>query len=117
MNFLADAHISPLVCAMLARNGHSATHTSDLPAGNATKDGFINQRSEDEQQVVISKDTYFFYSHMLHRRPWKLLLVTTGNISRHDLVDLIERHLPEIIRALTSHTLVEIDRSTVTPIK
>ncbi len=102
---------------MLVRHGHSATHTSDLSAGNATKDGVINRVSVDEQRVVISKDTDFFYSHLLHGRPWKLLMVTTGNTSRRDLVGLIERHLPEIIAALASHTLIQVDHSTVRPIR
>jgi predicted nuclease of predicted toxin-antitoxin system len=44
-------------------------------------------------------------------------VVTTGNISRSELVGLIERHLPEVVSALTSHTLVEIDRSMVKPIR
>jgi predicted nuclease of predicted toxin-antitoxin system len=58
---------------MLVRHGHSATHTSALSAGTATNNGMINQVSIDEQRVVISKDTDFFYSHLLHGRPWKLL--------------------------------------------
>ena len=37
-----------------------------MPAGNATKDRTINQVSVDEQCVLISKDTDFFYSHLLH---------------------------------------------------
>jgi predicted nuclease of predicted toxin-antitoxin system len=63
---------------MLAQHGHDATHTLDLTAGNATKDRAINQLSIDQQRAVISKDTDFFYSHLLHGRPWKLLLVKTG---------------------------------------
>ena len=71
--------------AVLAQHGHDAMHTLDLPARNATKDGVINQLSFDEQRVVVSKDTDFFYSHLLHGRPWKLLLVKTGNISTREL--------------------------------
>ena len=81
MKFLVDAHLPPRLCAVLAQHGHDALHTLDLPAKNATKDSVINQTSLAEQRVVVSKDTDFFYSHMLHGRPWKLLLVRTGNIS------------------------------------
>ncbi len=62
MKFLVDAHLPRRLCALLAQHGHDAKHTLDLPAGNVTKDGVINQLSFDEQRVVISKDTDFFYS-------------------------------------------------------
>lgn len=98
---------------MLAEHGHDAPHTLDLPARNETKDRMINQLSLDEQRVVVSKDSDFFYSHRLHGRPWKLLLVKTGNISTRDLRDLFERNLPAIAAAFQTHTLVEVDRVAV----
>lgn len=116
MKFLVDAHLPRRLCAMLGCHGHDASHTLDLPAGNTTKDGAINQRSLDEQRVVVSKDTDFFYSHLLQGRPWKLLLVKTGNISTRELRDLFERNLPSIEAAFQTHTLVEIDRLAVTPV-
>lgn len=88
----------------------------NYPPENATKDGVINQFSVDQQRVVISKDTDFFYSHLLYGRPWKLLLVKTGNISTRDLAALFERNLPAIEAAFQTHTLVEVDRQAVTPV-
>ncbi len=116
MKFLVDAHLPRSLCALLARQGHDAVHTSDLSAKNATADRVINQLSLDEQRVVISKDTDFFYSHLLLGRPWKLVLVKTGNLSTRALRALFERNLPAIEAALQSHTLVELDRATVTPV-
>jgi predicted nuclease of predicted toxin-antitoxin system len=109
-----DAHLPHRLCAVLANCGHDATHTLDLLAGNATKDEVINQLSFDEQRVVVSKDTDFFYSHLLMGRPWKLLLVKTGNISAQELLTLFERNLLGIEAAFETHTLVEIDRLAVT---
>lgn len=34
MKFLVDAHLPPSLCAVLARHGHDANHTLDLPAKN-----------------------------------------------------------------------------------
>lgn len=116
MKFLVDAHLPRRLCGMLAQHGHDATHTLDLPAKNATKDGAINQVSIDQQRIVISKDTDFIYSHLLHGRPWKLLLVKTGNISTNNLRELFERNLPAIEAAFRTHTLVEVDRQAVTPV-
>jgi predicted nuclease of predicted toxin-antitoxin system len=52
-------------CAVLAQHGHDAVHTLDLPEKNETEDRIINQISLADQRVVISKDTDFFYSHLL----------------------------------------------------
>lgn len=111
-----DAHLPRGLCVFLTRRGHDAVHTFDLPAQNATKDWVINQISIDDQRVVISKDTDFFYSHLLQDRPWKLLSVKTGNISTRELCALFERNLPAIEDALQRYTLVEIDRVAVTPV-
>jgi predicted nuclease of predicted toxin-antitoxin system len=116
MKFLVDAHLPPRLCALLTQHGHDAVHTLDLPAQNTTKDRGINQISLADQRVVISNDTDFSYSHLLPGRPWKLLLVRTGNISMRDLCALFERNLAAIETALQSHTLVEIDRAAVTPV-
>jgi len=113
---LIDAHLPRSLCTLLARFHHDAIHTLDLPGGNATKDGVINQVSVAEQRIVVSKETDFFYSHMLQGRPWKLLLVETGNISTRDLRALFERNISEIETALQSHTLVQIDRAALTPV-
>ena len=94
---------------------HDANHTLDLLAKNATKDAILNQISVEEQRVVISKDSDFFYSHLVLGRPWKLVLVKTGNMSTEDLCSLFERHLSEIEAALERYTMVEIDRAAVTP--
>ena len=116
MRFLVDAHLPRDLCGLLARHGHDSLHTLDLPAQNSTKDRIINQVSLEDQRVVISKDTDFFYSHLLQGRPWKLLLVKTGNISTRDLHALFERNLSAIEAALQNYTLVELDRAAVTPV-
>ena len=116
MRFIVDAHLPPSLCAVLARRGHDAHHTLDLPAKNATTDTILNQISVDEQRVIISKDSDFFYSHLVLGRPWKLVLVKTGNMSKEEVCSLFERHLSEIEAALEQYTLVEIDRASVTPL-
>ena len=113
MNFLVDAHLPPGLCALLQAAEHDAIHTRQLPAQNRTPDEVINTLSLQEQRVVVTKDTDFYHSHLLHGKPWKLLLVRTGNIRTRDLKALFERHLPEIIAALEQNSLVELDWQTV----
>jgi uncharacterized protein (DUF433 family) len=45
-----------------------------------TTDREINEVSIRESRVVATKDSDFVDSLLLHRQPFKLLLVTTGNI-------------------------------------
>lgn len=116
MKFLVDAHLPAAVCKVLREAGHDVLHTIELPDANRTKDRAINERSIADRRVVISKDTQFYYSHLLQGRPWKLLLVRTGNVRTRDLTLLFERNLPRILEALTSNTLVELDQHGPAPV-
>lgn len=113
MKFMVDAHLPPGLCAVLQAAGHDAIHTRQLSAKNQTTDEVINALSLQEQRVVVTKDTDFYHSHLLHGKPWKLLLVRTGNIRARELKALFERHLPSILAALEQNSLVELDRQTV----
>ncbi len=67
MKFLVEAQLPPGLCALLNAAGHDALHTAGLPAQNQTPDRIINKVSVTDQRVVISKDTDFYYSHVLHQ--------------------------------------------------
>ena len=114
MKFLLDAHLPPSLCGVLQRAGHDAVHTASLPSANATQDKFLNQLAESEQRVVVTKDSDFYFSHQLHGKPARLLLVRAGNLRLRALLKLFEEHLPEIVAALENNSLVEIDRVRVT---
>ncbi|NRT18764.1 putative nuclease of putative toxin-antitoxin system [Hymenobacter sp. 9A] len=86
-------------------------HTLDLPAANRTQDGSITRLSMEEQRVVITKDADFVNSFLLHGQPHKLLLVSTGNISTVDLLELFRKFLPQLTQVLTHHAYVELSRT------
>ena len=113
MKFLVDAHLPPSLCVLLRAAGHEAIHTSSLPARNRTSDRLISEISVRDQSVVFTKDTDFYHSHVLERKPWKLLLVRTGNIRTRDLKRLCEEHLPAITAALEKNSLVELHRHAI----
>src|SRR4051812_46673221 len=104
MKFVVDAHLPPGLSVLLRDGGHDAMHL-ELPNQNGTADSFLNQISATEQRVLITKDTDFYHSHLLHGRPWKLPLVRTGNVRTRDLKALIGRHLTEIVAALANNSL------------
>ena len=113
MKFIVDAHLPPGLCALLQAAGHDAIHTSELRSQNRTPDEIINTLSLDERRVVATKDSDFFYSHLLHGKPWKLLLVRTGNVRARDLKVLFQTHLTAIVAALEKNMLVVLDRKQV----
>lgn len=113
MKFVVDAHLPPRLCVVFQAAGHDATHTGQLAARNQTSDEVINQRSMAEQCVVVTKDSDFYHSHLLHGKPRKLLLVRTGNIRTRELTELFQRHLPDIVAAFEENSLVELDRQAV----
>jgi predicted nuclease of predicted toxin-antitoxin system len=108
-----DAHLPPSLCDLLQSAGHDAIHTSSLPAQNKTADEGLNKLSLEQHRVLITKDSDFYHSHLLHGKPWKLLLVRTGNIRTRDLKTLFEANLSKIIAALEQNSLVELDRQVV----
>ena len=80
MRFLVDAQLPRRLSRELQARGHDAVHTLDLPQGNRTPDTAINQLSVDDGRVVITKDADFVDSLIVQGVPYKLLLISTGNI-------------------------------------
>jgi predicted nuclease of predicted toxin-antitoxin system len=113
MNLLVDAQLPRRLAAYLRSAGYDVVHTLDLPAGNRTTDEEINAIAERDSRVVITKDADFVSSFVLSRRPPKLLLVSTGNISNRALEDLFAKHLAQLSAALLSSSYVELTRTTL----
>jgi predicted nuclease of predicted toxin-antitoxin system len=113
MKFLVDAQLPASLCVLLQSAGHEARHTLQLPKKNLTTDATLNELSIEEKLVLISKDTDFYYSHLLYQQPYKLVLVRTGNTRLRELKELFARNLSAIECALEKHSLVELYHSEV----
>lgn len=113
MKFLVDAQLPHRLAELLWVAGHEVVHTLDLPLGNRTPDSTINEMSLVGNMVVITKDNDFVISFRLKRQPYKLLLISTGNIRNSDLESLFSRNLDAIVEALSEHSFVELDRSSL----
>ena len=113
MKLLVDAHLPRRLALRLRERGHDAIHTLDLPRRNKTTDREINELSIRESRVVATKDSDFVDSFLLRRQPFKLLLVTTGNIRNAALEHLFLVNLDSLVRALATHDYVELSRAAV----
>ena len=114
MKFLVDAQLPRRIISLLQEVGYEAIHTLDLPQGNRTPDRVINEISEQEQRIVITKDADFVNSFTLHRQPYKLLLISTGNIKNAELEQLFVQNIKGIVEAFVVHDFVELDRTSLT---
>ncbi|MBM3833516.1 MAG: hypothetical protein FJ403_09635 [Verrucomicrobia bacterium] len=61
--------------------------------------------------MLITKDTDFEISHQLGQGPFKLLLITTGNIHNDELVKLFAQQEELLLRLLDQHAFVELRRT------
>ncbi|MDT5122801.1 MAG: hypothetical protein QOC96_2283 [Acidobacteriota bacterium] len=113
MKFLIDAQLPRRLLSRLREAGHEAIHTLDLPLGNRTPDSIINELSIRDGYVVVTKDADFVNSFHLHRRPHKLLLISTGNIRNSDLESLLMSNLESIAGNFDHFAFIEINRAAV----
>lgn len=114
MKLLVDAQLPRRVALWLNSSGHDTVRTLDLPLGNKTQDQTINQLSVDEERIVATKDADFVNSFRLHGRPWKLLLISTGNIPNVELEKLLRANLSKLESIFASDgEFVEFNRSTL----
>lgn len=110
MKFLIDAQLPRRLAYLFQEEGYEAKHTSDLPDGNRTKDADLIRLSRLESMVLVTKDRGFADDLLLGRGVYKLLLVSTGNISNEELLALFRVHLHHIVSLLQEHRFVELSR-------
>jgi len=108
--FLIDAHLPLKLARAMRAAGYDTVHTRDLPRANATRDSEINALSIAEERVVVTKDADFVQSFTLQDRPYKLLLVSTGNIRNAELFELMTGRLEQLAELFETHSYVELAR-------
>lgn len=113
MKFIVDAQLPIRLARLLKNTGYDTLHTRDLPQQNATSDSTINAISIQEERIVITKDTDFVGSFLTIQQPYKLLLITTGNIKNSELEVLFMANLATLTELLTQHSYVELSRDTI----
>jgi len=114
MKFLVDAQLPRRLALELVAHGHDVKHTLDLPLGNRTPDGEIVALATSEGRTVITKDSDFVTTFLLHGRPPKLLLISTGNISNDALSRLIAANLAALESAFAKHDFIELSALAIT---
>jgi predicted nuclease of predicted toxin-antitoxin system len=110
VKFLIDAQLPRSLSGWLVAAGCDAIHTLDLPDGNRTTDQQVIEAADRDCRAVVTKDADFVDSHVLHARPARLLLISTGNISNRELEALMVPLIPAIVLEFQSHSFLELGR-------
>jgi predicted nuclease of predicted toxin-antitoxin system len=113
MKFLVDAQLPLRLARLLQSNGYDTMHTKDLLQQNATPDTDINAVSIAQSRIVVTKDRDFFDSFLICKEPYKLLLVTTGNITNTELEALFLKNLPRLAELFQESSLIELSRDAI----
>ena len=64
-----------------------------------------------DSRIVMTKDSDFVDSFLLSRQPYKLLLISTGNIKNADLESLLVSQIPAIATAFATDDYLELTRT------
>ena len=110
MKFLVDAQLPKSLAQMLSRLGFDAVHTLELPNGNLTRDYEIAKIADDEQRVVVTKDEDFIESHLLIKKPARILIISTGNIKNAELLILVKKSISKIVDEFMKSDFIELSK-------
>ncbi len=113
MRFLVDAQLPYSLKIFLSGVGHDVIHTDDLEDRERTSDNEIREVSEDQNRIVITKDSDFVDSFYVQGIPKKLLLISTGNIKNSLLFSLFTNNIDKIIILFETNDLVEMDNEDI----
>jgi predicted nuclease of predicted toxin-antitoxin system len=113
MKFLVDAQLPVKLCEILQSVGLEAAHADSLPNGDESSDRDIAVFADEQDLIVVTKDSDFYHSHMILRQPKKLLLITTGNIKNRRLFDHIRANAQTIHNLFNSCNYVEMTNDSI----
>jgi len=118
MKFLCDVHISYKIVKYLRSLEFEAIHVNEVLDKWHTKDGDISTYADENDLIVLTKDTDFRNSFLISNTPKKLVKVNLGNLSTSILIDVISENLQAIQKLNSSGGfMIELDQGSTTFIK
>jgi len=113
MRFIVDAQLPRDLVSFFRAHGHEAIHTAELPEKNHTPDEIIRRMADTEDRIVVSKDGDFVTSHLLRGTPRRVLLISTGNITNPELIQIMQENRDSLEKALADSVFVELTRTSL----
>ena len=112
MKVLCDVHISYKLARFFASRGVLAFHVNQLPEKWHTDDRDICRFADENDCILITKDSDFRDSHFVKKTPRKLVRVCLGNISNQRLLSIFDRWFETLqARYAEERFYIELDES------
>ncbi len=108
MKFIIDAQLPKLLSEFLNHEGYASIHTLNLDTKNKTTDKSIIEIAEEQKRIVVTKDNDFLESYLLEGKPKQLILISTGNISNKNLMELFRLNINKIGEVMNEVSLIEM---------
>ena len=114
MRFLCDVHISYKLTKHLISLGFDSIHVNEILDKSKTKDSDLCRFADQNNYVIVSKDSDFRDSYFVKQTPKKLIKINLGNIPNQQLINIFNDNI-DLIQKLDSkiNFLLEIDKDMI----
>jgi predicted nuclease of predicted toxin-antitoxin system len=111
MKILCDVHISFKLVNVIRELGHECIHINSVLDKWFTKDADISKFSDENDYIIISKDSDFRDSFFIKQTPKKLIKINLGNISNNELIKIFIENVNnfELVSNKYNNFIIEID--------
>jgi predicted nuclease of predicted toxin-antitoxin system len=114
MKFLCDVHISNKLVKHLRTLGFTVIHVNEILNNWFTSDSMISKFADENDLIVITKDSDFRNSFYIKKSPKKLIKINLGNISNELLIQIITDNLEHFNKLNNNQFfIVEVDKTTI----
>jgi predicted nuclease of predicted toxin-antitoxin system len=114
MKFLCDVHISFKLVRHLRSLGYEVFHVNEILDTWFSSDSLISKFADDNDLIVITKDSDFRNSFYINNSPKKLIKINLGNISNELLIQVITDNLEHFKKLNNSQVfIVEVDKTSI----
>jgi len=115
MRFLCDVHISYKIVNYLSACGFETIHVNTILNKWHTLDKDICSYADNNDFIVITKDSDFRDSFFVKKSPKKLIKISLGNISNSELIPILLQVIKDIEKIKKiPYFLIEIDKRITT---
>ena len=114
MKFLCDVHISFKLVRHLRSLGYDVFHVNEILDTWYSSDSMISKFADDNDLIVITKDSDFRNSFYIKNSPKKLIKINLGNISNDLLIQVITDNLDHLNKLNNNQVfIVEVDKTSI----
>ncbi len=111
--WLLDEQLPLLLVYWLKKDGSEALHANDLPLADRTTDYHIASWAQMHDYIVVSRDIDFIDLYFRKGVPKRLLFLDVGNMTKHRLIEIFERHYVRIKTLITEKEWLIMDENQV----